>query len=130
MLPAPGQAALAVTARSLDSGAIGAARDAVHDTKAALAVTAERSLLASLGGGCEVPVAAFGELLGDGSSLMVWARVVSLDGQRVIEERVIRRADSLSAAEAVGAELAARLVEGGAEEILEALRAPADRGMP
>lgn len=130
MLPAPGQAALAVTARSPDSGAIGAARDAVHDMKAALAVAAERSLLASLGGGCEVPVAAFGELLGDGSSLVVWARVVSLDGQRVVEERLIRRADSLPAAEAVGAELAARLVEGGAEEILEALRAPADRGTP
>jgi hydroxymethylbilane synthase len=46
MLPAPGQGALAVTARTGDAAAIAAARAAVHHPPTALAVAAERKAAA------------------------------------------------------------------------------------
>jgi hypothetical protein len=58
MLPAPGQGALAVTARAGDEQAIAAARNAVHHASTAVAVAAERAFLRRLEGGCQVPVAA------------------------------------------------------------------------
>ena len=62
MLPAPGQGALAVTARADDAEAIAAARAAVHHAPTALAVSAERAFLRRLEGGCQVPVAALATL--------------------------------------------------------------------
>lgn len=58
MLPAPGQGALAVQCRAGDE-AVFAALAAVNDESARAAVTAERSFLLALGGGCAVPVAAY-----------------------------------------------------------------------
>ena len=52
MLPAPGQGALAVTARDGDSAAARAARGAVLHAPTALAVRAERGFLRTLEGGC------------------------------------------------------------------------------
>ena len=57
MLPAPGQGALAVTARADDRRAIEAARSAVHHRASALVVSAERAFLRRMEGGCQVPVA-------------------------------------------------------------------------
>ena len=57
MLPAPGQGALAVTAREGDAAAASAARS-IHHGPTALAVAAERAFLRTLEGGCQVPVGA------------------------------------------------------------------------
>ena len=62
MLPAPGQGALAVTARAGDAPAAAAAARAVHHTATAVAVAAERAFLRTLEGGCQVPVAAHAAL--------------------------------------------------------------------
>ncbi len=130
MLPAPGQAALAVTARASDARATDAAMRAVHDSRTAACVGAERALLHALEGGCEVPVAALGELadpsamVGPSSHavLRLRGRVVSLDGRQIVEGEVQRPVHDRQGAEAVGRELAARLLSEGAGAILEALR--------
>lgn len=125
MLPAPGQGALAVTARGDDVASIAAARAAVHHEATALAVGAERAFLRRLEGGCQVPVAAYGALESDaaGSTLRLHGRVISLDGDRVAEGRdsgPVRRPED---AERLGLSLAERLLGEGAGKILADVRA-------
>ena len=57
MLPAPGQGALAVECRASDAELAEALRAALDDPPTRAAVTAERSFLRAVGGGCRVPVA-------------------------------------------------------------------------
>jgi hydroxymethylbilane synthase len=58
MLPAPGQAALAVQCRAADVDVLNLLA-AIDHAPTRAAVTAERSFLAALGGGCSAPVAAY-----------------------------------------------------------------------
>ncbi len=58
MLPAPGQAALAVQCRANDATAL-AWLAALDDPAARAATTAERTFLKALGGGCSAPIAAY-----------------------------------------------------------------------
>ncbi len=60
MLPAPGQAALAVQCRADDAVTLGLLL-AIDDAGARSAVTAERAFLNALGGGCSAPVAAYAQ---------------------------------------------------------------------
>lgn len=57
-LPAPGQAAIAIEARS-DQPAVLALLEALDDAHTRLAVTAERAMNQALGGSCTVPVGAW-----------------------------------------------------------------------
>jgi len=123
MLPAPGQGALAVTARAEDAGTIAAVRAAVHHGPSAVATSAERALLRRLEGGCQVPVAALATLDSQGSTLRLRGRVVSLNGERMVEGEDIRAVQSLEEAEALGAALAERLLGEGADGILTEARA-------
>jgi hydroxymethylbilane synthase len=122
MLPAPGQGALAVTARADDPRAIGAARDAVHDRASGLAVAAERAFLRRVEGGCQVPVAALAVLEADGT-LRLHARVIALDGGRMAEGREFAKVGTVEDAERLGAALAEQLLGSGAAEILAEVRA-------
>lgn len=121
LLPAPGQGALAVTARRDDAATIALAAAAVHDAAAGIATGAERSLLRTLDGGCQVPVAAYAEVL-DGR-VTLRARVVSLDGRETIEGRL---EGDLDEAEAIGVGLGERLLAEGAGPLLAAARAAHD----
>ncbi len=58
MLPAPGQGALAVQCRADDTQTL-KYLNALQDEQTQQAVTAERTLLDALGGGCSLPVGAF-----------------------------------------------------------------------
>jgi hydroxymethylbilane synthase len=60
IMPAPGQGALGIEIRA-DDRATRKALAPLHDPKSAAAVTAERALLAALGGGCQAPIAAWVE---------------------------------------------------------------------
>jgi hydroxymethylbilane synthase len=60
MLPAPGQGALALQARADGDDVLELSR-AVHDATTGYAVAAERAFLHALGGGCQLPIAAYGE---------------------------------------------------------------------
>jgi hydroxymethylbilane synthase len=78
------------------------------------AVTAERAVLAELGGGCQVPVGAHA-VIEDGF-LRLDAVVVASDGSRLIRKRSYGPA---AEAARLGAELARALLAAGAREILE-----------
>jgi hydroxymethylbilane synthase len=120
MLPAPGQGALAVTAREGDKASAKAARAAVHHAPSAMATLAERAFLRALEGGCQVPVAALAVLTG--GMLGLQGRVVALGGERSVQGEETAPAVNEQAAEAVGIALAERLLDDGADEILAAVR--------
>lgn len=60
MLPAPGQGALALQARA-DAAEILDLSRVLHDVTTGYTVAAERAFLHALGGGCQMPIAAYGE---------------------------------------------------------------------
>jgi len=115
MCPAVGQGALAVETRD-DSGE---AREIVRrlDHEATrIAVTAERAVLAALGGGCQVPIGAYATL--DGSSLRIRSIIVSPDGGQVIRKEATGPA---AAAATLGRTLGDELLAEGGAKILEAV---------
>ena len=75
--PAPGQAALAVEARSSDADLLASVRQILHKATAA-AVEAERAILRAAGGGCQLPIGALAEV--DGGTMRLFATVTSPDG--------------------------------------------------
>jgi hydroxymethylbilane synthase len=111
MLPAPGQGALAVECR-VDDDLVDALR-VLDEPTTRSAVTAERSLLAALEAGCTAPVGAYAEAAegDDGLELYLRAVVVSLDGSESIRKSAT---GPLTAAERVGRDLAADLLDDGA----------------
>lgn len=114
IMPAPGQGALGIEVRS-DDGATRNALQPLHDAASAAAVTAERALLAELGGGCQAPVAAF---VGPG----VWGLGPGLYGRITAQDGSVQLTASAEIdpkrPEAAG-EAVARLLEGeGAASLL------------
>ena len=113
-LPAPGQGIVAVETRAGDA-ATGALLAAVDDPATRAAFTAERAVVAALGGGCQVPIGALAEPAGE--RLRLRAMVASLDGSRRLCREAAMPAD---AAQALGAAVAGGLLADGAGPILEA----------
>ena len=111
-VPAAGQGSLAVEIRAGDSAARKVAA-AVADDDATIASLAERAFLTELGGGCSVPVAAYGRMR-DGS-LVLSGFVSDLDGEKALRETVVGDPDR--AAE-FGVELAKTMAARGARELL------------
>ncbi|MBI1378942.1 MAG: hydroxymethylbilane synthase [Frankiales bacterium] len=114
MLPAPGQGALAVECRDVDvDAALLAALRSLDDPATRAAVTAERSLLATLEAGCSAPVGAHATVSEEGGALLVHltGSVVSSDGGSQVRSSVTGAADD---AEAVGRQLAHDLLAAGA----------------
>ena len=114
MLPAPGQGALAVQCRDDDAAKILLA--SLNHVPTQWAVTAERTFLAALGGGCSLPIAAYGNIEDD--MLMLRGRVTAPDGQTQIDVET-RGAASLEVAQALGAALAEIALARGAAGLLE-----------
>jgi len=78
VMPAPGQGALGVEIRADDKATRKALRS-LHDDASRVAVTAERALLAALGGGCQAPVAAWVSRE-QGAESRLYGRVTDRDG--------------------------------------------------
>jgi len=78
VMPAPGQGALGVEIRADDKATRSALRP-LHDDASAVAVSAERALLAALGGGCQAPVAAWVSRE-QGAESRLYGRVTDRDG--------------------------------------------------
>ncbi|HYY98459.1 MAG TPA: hydroxymethylbilane synthase [Pyrinomonadaceae bacterium] len=112
MLPAVSQGALGVQTRA-DDPETNAFVSRLDDPSTRAAVLAERALLRNLGGGCQVPIAAHARV--GGGRLRLDGLVASLDGSRVIRDST--EADAREPASA-GDDLAARLLERGAGELL------------
>ncbi|WP_419948603.1 hydroxymethylbilane synthase [Candidatus Palauibacter sp.] len=115
-LPAPGQGALGLQCRAAEGGA-SACVQALDDPGARAEVTAERALLAALEGGCRVPIAARAVLRGQ--DLRLRAAVYDVAGGPPVEDAEEGRAES--AAE-VGRQLADRMLEAGAADLVERAR--------
>lgn len=118
MLPAVSQGALGVVTASGDQEATRAVRAVLAEEAATVATAAERALLRRLEGGCQVPVA--GHAVGKDGRLRLTGAVASLDGSRVVRDEL--EADT-GDAEALGLELAERLLAAGADRILADVRA-------
>ena len=86
LLPAPGQAALAVQCREEDPRTR-AMLSAIDDHRARASITAERTFLEELGGGCVLPVAAFAKCVGSsaGGELRLSGTIFSVDGSQRID---------------------------------------------
>lgn len=111
-VPAPGQGIIAIEIRDTDHRL----RDiltGIDDPSAHLALDAERSVVTTLGGGCQMPIGAHASVEGD--SMMLTALVASLDGTRIVRRDV--RGDAREA-EALGTRIARQLLDDGAGEIL------------
>jgi hydroxymethylbilane synthase len=80
MLPAPGQGTLAVEIR--DEPEMYELLAPLRDAHVQATTSAERLFMRRLGAGCYLPVAAYGEILGE--TLMLRGLVISLDGQQRI----------------------------------------------
>jgi hydroxymethylbilane synthase len=115
MLPAIGQGALAIETRAGDSRVIPLCR-ALADPDAEATVAAERALLAGLGAGCRTPVAGHATL--DGGTLRLRGLVGRPDASEILREEVV---GSAAEATALGAALAQRLLDRGADRILAEL---------
>jgi hydroxymethylbilane synthase len=112
ILPAPGQGALAIQSREDDELASLVA--ALDHPPTRSATTAERAVLASLGGGCMLPIATYARH--EGGVLVVEAAVTSDDGTRQVRARA---SGDPAAAEELGASVAERLRDLGAMELLQ-----------
>jgi hydroxymethylbilane synthase len=121
ILPAVGQGALAVEIRE-DDAEIARFIKNIHFWETAAAVTAERSLLRTLQGGCQIPIGAYGrvERTGEGEYRLVLDAIVgSLDGTMVVRGKVLGDPDD---ANGMGGRLANTLLAGGADKILREVR--------
>jgi hydroxymethylbilane synthase len=78
MLPAPGQGALGIEMR--DDPTASFVRDLLDHSETRAAVTAERAVLAGIGGGCQLPLGALATL--DAGNLRLRAVLFSEDGSR------------------------------------------------
>jgi len=116
MLPAVGQAALAIETRDDDNRA-NMLLEVLNHQPTRYAVEAERAVLRSLGGGCAVPIAAFAHFKKNRIShkLAVEALVADVEGRRLIRRQISGQAQD---AEALGVRLAEMLAEDGARELL------------
>lgn len=111
-LSAPGQGALGIEVRVDDSTAAELAAS-VNSAPDYQSVIAERSFLASLGGGCKVPIGAVGRRHGE--HLRLYGLVASPDGDVLLRDNLEGPAE---AAADLGRDLAERLRNRGAEALL------------
>jgi hydroxymethylbilane synthase len=85
----------------------------INDGRTLAAVSAERALVAALGGGCQTPIGALA--IPEGDALRMHAAVASLDGRRLVRAEADGRIDR---PDELGVELARLLDAQGAGEIL------------
>jgi hydroxymethylbilane synthase len=112
-MPAVGQGALGVQARLKDND-IADALAPLDDFETRQSIVAERSLLAALEGGCQVPLGAWARF--ERGELAIDAVVCSPDGSQHVRQRATAPPDQ---ARELGQRVAQMLIDSGAREILE-----------
>lgn len=115
-IPACAQGALAIQTRQDDSDTIQIVK-VLDDAPTRTTVTAERTLLAVLEGGCQIPIGAFARI--ENNQLHLKAMIAALDGKEII----IRNATGdPGQPEVLGRQLAQQLLDAGAAKILKQIR--------
>lgn len=120
-LHAVGQGALGIECRTGDTEVLSLLQ-AIEHTPTRDRTLAERAFLRTLKGGCQVPIGVNTHL--DGEQLTLTGLVASVDGKKLVKDTVTGLA---SAPEKLGIELAQRLRQQGAEEILATIFAEVQR---
>ena len=115
-LPAVGQGALAIEARSNDAAVLGIL-EFLNDKQTRWAVEAERAFLRVVEGGCQVPVGVYGFIKDE--QLFLEAVILSVDGVRQVRDTI---SGSPEQAEAMGEGLAKKMLAAGGREILAELK--------
>ena len=113
MLPAVGQGALGLQIRA-DDNELGEVLAKLNHATTAAEITAERSFLRHLGGGCLLPIAAFGKL--EGEKLTLEGLVAAPNGNSVIRDKV---RGVIPEAEELGKMLAEIIMEKGGKKLLD-----------
>jgi hydroxymethylbilane synthase len=113
MLPAVGQGALGLQIRKADAELVKICAR-MNDAATAAEVTAERSFLRGLGGGCLLPIAALGKL--DGQRLSLEGMLAAPNGTTVIREKINGAKEE---AEELGKKLAEIILEKGGTKLLD-----------
>jgi hydroxymethylbilane synthase len=114
MCPAVGQGALAIETRE-DGGAARQVCAKLNHLETRVAVTAERAVLASLGGGCQVPIGALAQGM---KPVRLRALIISPDGRTLVRGNMETEPERASEA---GRELGEKLLAQGGRVILEAV---------
>jgi hydroxymethylbilane synthase len=112
MLPSPGQGALGIEIRADDQEVADALGKLDHKFTR-LACTAERAFLRSLGGGCQLPIAAYAVVRD--KKIRLDGLVADTQGEQILRGRI---AGSINEAEQLGSDLAERLLANGARQLL------------
>jgi hydroxymethylbilane synthase len=115
-IPAPGQGIVAIEIRSGDTKTA-ALLEAINDRAAGISLDAERTVVATLGGGCQLPLGAIS--VHDKSFVHLKAVVATPDGTEVItREATGPSSDPIG----LGRRVADELAKAGAARILDAVR--------
>ncbi len=115
-LPAVGQGSIGIEIRE-DDREIAEMVAELNCARSEVAITAERSFLRKLEGGCQVPVGALGQV--KNGSLTLEGMVASLEGEVLYRET---ESGQIEEAEAIGLALAERLLKQGCGSILDQIR--------
>ena len=122
VLPAVGQGALAIETRAADKEV----RELIaflNDEETVQCAMAERSFLAQVEGGCQVPVGVYATPAGEGK-LQVEAVIASLDGSKLYRDKLTGPAEDC---EKIGRELADKLLAMGGLQIMQEIGLLMDR---
>jgi hydroxymethylbilane synthase len=116
-LPAGGQGAVGIELRTADTDVRGLLQ-VLHHEPTAQRVTAERAMNQRLQGGCQVPIACYAEHVADGARLRLRGLVGKPDGSLILRAEAEA---AVAEAQQLGEQVADRLLEQGAAEILAAV---------
>ncbi|TQS76117.1 hydroxymethylbilane synthase [Ornithinibacillus gellani] len=118
VIPAVGQGALAIECREADEE-LKDLLAVIDDSETRKTVTAERTFLSLLEGGCQVPIGGFAQV--DGNDIVLSAFVGTPDGKTILKETV-RDTDPKEA----GKKAAEKLLSKGAKEIIDQVKKELD----
>ena len=114
-LPAVGQGALAIEARTADKEV----RDMLsflNDLNTKQATDAERAFLGLLEGGCQVPIGVHADV--EGENIRIEAIIAALDGSTILRDTINGKADD---AVSLGQQLGKKMLAAGGQEILASI---------
>jgi hydroxymethylbilane synthase len=112
MLPAVGQGALGLQIRKADVD-LAKVCAGLNNTTTAAEITAERSYLRALGGGCRLPIAALGKI--EGQRISLEGMIAAPNGTTVIRDKI---SGTIKEAEELGKKLAEIILEKGGKKLL------------
>lgn len=114
-LPAVGQGALAIEARTADDE-VRSMLEFLNDPPTKQSTDAERAFLGLLEGGCQVPIGVHADVAGE--QIKIEAIIAALDGSTVLRDTITGKAED---AVALGQQLGKKMLAAGGQEILAAI---------